>query len=314
MRIPIPPIFVYEMADGQWELVDGLQRLSTILEFTGNLRHPDTKDIIPAISLAGTTYLPSLSGAYWSPEFVPEDTPQAFAFDGALQRAVRRAKLGVQILEKKSDQKSKYDLFQRLNSGGAIANAQELRNCTIIMYNEAFFNNIKSLSEINSFKELTQFSENELKLSRDMEFVCRFISFLYETYTPGVDIEIYVDRAIINISDQARHDSYSKINADFSSTFDLILKSVGKDGLKRFTDGEFKGRIGRTALEIICIGIAKNIDSISALKNKEDFISSQIKTLWSEPDINRFTSAGVSGTDRVRRTIPFGMHWFDPAK
>ena len=33
LGIPLPPIFVYERPDGTWELVDGLQRLSTILEF-----------------------------------------------------------------------------------------------------------------------------------------------------------------------------------------------------------------------------------------------------------------------------------------
>jgi uncharacterized protein with ParB-like and HNH nuclease domain len=37
LGIPIPPIFVFETDKGQWELIDGLQRLSTILEFMGLL-------------------------------------------------------------------------------------------------------------------------------------------------------------------------------------------------------------------------------------------------------------------------------------
>src|ERR1700712_1798118 len=36
--IPIPPIFVAEDKDGRWELVDGLQRLSTIFSFFGILK------------------------------------------------------------------------------------------------------------------------------------------------------------------------------------------------------------------------------------------------------------------------------------
>ena len=35
--IPIPPVFVAEDDSGRWELVDGLQRLSTIFSFFGNL-------------------------------------------------------------------------------------------------------------------------------------------------------------------------------------------------------------------------------------------------------------------------------------
>src|SRR5689334_20890063 len=33
LEIPIPPLFFYEREDGVWELLDGLQRFSTILRF-----------------------------------------------------------------------------------------------------------------------------------------------------------------------------------------------------------------------------------------------------------------------------------------
>src|SRR5580692_3883275 len=41
LGIPLPPIFVFEKEDGRWELIDGLQRISTILEFMGRLRKLD---------------------------------------------------------------------------------------------------------------------------------------------------------------------------------------------------------------------------------------------------------------------------------
>jgi len=37
LGIPIPQIFVSQRADGVWDVVDGLQRLSTIFEFAGIL-------------------------------------------------------------------------------------------------------------------------------------------------------------------------------------------------------------------------------------------------------------------------------------
>lgn len=47
LGIPIPPIFVAEDNDGRWELVDGLQRISTVLSFFGILRtdNPETSGV-----------------------------------------------------------------------------------------------------------------------------------------------------------------------------------------------------------------------------------------------------------------------------
>ena len=33
LGIPIPPIYVYQDSEGKWNLIDGLQRLSTIFKF-----------------------------------------------------------------------------------------------------------------------------------------------------------------------------------------------------------------------------------------------------------------------------------------
>src|SRR5258708_36415308 len=37
LEMPIPPIFVVEVDDGKWELIDGLQRISSYLHFIGQL-------------------------------------------------------------------------------------------------------------------------------------------------------------------------------------------------------------------------------------------------------------------------------------
>lgn len=66
VRIPLPPIFIFELSDSKWEVIDGLQRLSTILEFMGELKDPDGGDNIFPKSLVGTQYLPKLRGAFWS--------------------------------------------------------------------------------------------------------------------------------------------------------------------------------------------------------------------------------------------------------
>src|SRR5258705_3761871 len=65
LGIPIPSIFVFEKDDSKWELIDGLQRISTLLEFMGVLKAPGTNQSFPPSILEGTHYLPSLRNAVW---------------------------------------------------------------------------------------------------------------------------------------------------------------------------------------------------------------------------------------------------------
>src|SRR5206468_266785 len=40
LEIPIPPLFFYENSDGTWDLLDGLQRFSTVLRFFNSTEIP----------------------------------------------------------------------------------------------------------------------------------------------------------------------------------------------------------------------------------------------------------------------------------
>ena len=57
LGIPLPSIFVMQRQDQVWEVIDGLQRISTILEFVGKLKSPDGNKVAPS-KLLGTEYLP----------------------------------------------------------------------------------------------------------------------------------------------------------------------------------------------------------------------------------------------------------------
>src|SRR5271157_2427634 len=153
LGIPLPSIFVFEKENGSWELIDGLQRVSTILEFMGKLPSPDGGLEPPSI-LEATKYLPSLHNAVWErSEFVP-DVPldQQNEIDKSHQLSIRRARIGVEILKRPSDDQTKFDLFQRLNAGGTQANAQELRNCIMLMVNGEYYRAVKAATEQQPFR------------------------------------------------------------------------------------------------------------------------------------------------------------------
>ena len=67
LGIPIPPIFVFQTENGVWELIDGLQRLSTIFQFI-NVLKGDRAEELGTLVLSGTNFLPALAGSVGSPQ------------------------------------------------------------------------------------------------------------------------------------------------------------------------------------------------------------------------------------------------------
>jgi len=122
LGIPIPQIFVAQREDGVWDVVDGLQRLSTIYQFAGILQDKDKK-VVPPLELERTKYLPSLEGKKWDD---PDDPDNSLTSSQRL--IIKRSKIDVSIILRESDEASKYELFQRLNTGGSPLSEQEVRN------------------------------------------------------------------------------------------------------------------------------------------------------------------------------------------
>jgi uncharacterized protein with ParB-like and HNH nuclease domain len=119
LGIPIPQIFVAQREDGIWDVVDGLQRLSTIFQFAGILTDEDGKLIEP-LTLEATKYLPSLAGKRWE-----DDNPQQ-SLTAPQRLIIKRTKIDVSILLRESSDKTQYELFQRLNTGGSPLSDQEV--------------------------------------------------------------------------------------------------------------------------------------------------------------------------------------------
>ena len=65
LNIPIPSIFVSQNVEGIWDVIDGVQRLSTIFQFVGIFKDDEGKLYEPLI-LQKTDYLPSFEGMMWT--------------------------------------------------------------------------------------------------------------------------------------------------------------------------------------------------------------------------------------------------------
>lgn len=140
LGIPIPQIFVAQRPDGVWDVVDGLQRLSTIYQFLGILKN-DRGEIVEPLALERTRYLPSLAGYKWEDPHDPNHS-----LDASQRLLIKRAKIDVSIILRESEPKAKYELFQRLNTGGSLLSDQEVRNAILVMVNQDFYLWLRGLS------------------------------------------------------------------------------------------------------------------------------------------------------------------------
>lgn len=304
-----------------------MQRLSTILEFMGELKDPDSESLTCPLALVGTQYLPSLRGAFWSEALMNQrtllDADKAekspndfidnseiyFALDGDVQRAIKRTKIGVQLLEKKSDPKSKYDLFQRLNSGRIAANDQEIRNCAIVMVNAGFYQQMKDFAEDEKFSKIIPLGRQSIRKSNHLNNLSKIISFSFRDYDVGVDIEEFVTNAMIEIASSTQED-ISDIFDSLNEGMDILISACGYNALRPYRDGKFTGRIGRTSMEIILVGLLKCLDNVKSKPDPAEFVRERVISFWGSENSKKFSAAGIAGTDRVQFTVPLGISLF----
>lgn len=310
LGIPLPSIFVFESEGGKWELIDGLQRLSTILEFMGQLKSPDGGRTPPSI-LEATKYLPSLHNAVWEPSKEIDEVPlkQQVAIGKERQLAIRRGRLGVEILKRPSDIQTKYDLFQRLNAGGTQANAQELRNCIMLMVHPDNFRRIKAAAEEEAFLKVVSLSEEQIEKQRHMELAVRFLVHANVPYDGSLDVEEYIDEGIVTV---LKSPIATRLITNLKQTFKMLYELVGADALRRFDGTRHIGKVGLVGLEGIAVGIGKNLKNIRSLNDPGSFLTKKIRTFWAQSDLETFMSPGLRGTIRIQRTVPFGEQWFSP--
>lgn len=309
MGIPLPPIFVFETQASKWEVIDGLQRISTILEFMGLLK-VDGKIQIPSI-LEATKYLPSLRNSVWQEsDLIDVSVAEQNPLSISQQLAVRRSRLGVEILKRPSDDNTKYDLFQRLNSAGTPANPQEIRNCIIIMISSRYFKFMQVLAESADFLNVVGLTDDQRDKQRHLEYASRFLTHAFVDYDGKLDVEEFIDeslKTLANIGEQA------KTKRVFIGTFKLLNEVFQENALRRRqANGAHGGRIGLAAFEAIAVGVGRNYAAISKLADPKEYVRRRVISFWKSTRIEKFFTPGMRGTIRIDRTVPFGQEWFKP--
>lgn len=305
LGIPIPPVFVSQRSDGVWDVVDGLQRLSTIFQLVGILKDEDG-NVEPQLRLSGTKYLPSLEGKIWEdPESPDSELPSE------LRLIIKRSKINVSIILKESDENAKYDLFQRLNTGGSSLSPQEVRNCLLVMINKDFYKWMLELSKFEAFQECVALSDRPLSESYDMELILRFMIFSLideEELAELKDVGVFVTEKMTEKASDPGFD-FDMWRSLFESTFTKLRDEAGENSFKRYhvEKQKFLGGFLLSQFEVVAYGLAWNLHKG---KHVED-VSQKISAIWSDERYTNWSGSGVTATRRLKRILPLGREIFD---
>ncbi|MFH1862907.1 MAG: DUF262 domain-containing protein, partial [bacterium] len=255
LGIPIPSIFVSQREDGVWDVVDGVQRLSTIFEFTGILRDRD-KNTLPHSQLVGTEYLPCLDGMVWQ-----DDANTEISFPNSLRLDFKRQKLDLKIIKKESDENTKYDLFERINTLGSKLSDQEVRNCLLVMINPDMYRWLEELAEYEPFRDTTSLTDRTLLERYDIELILRFLvlSREEETALRNVrDVADFVTRGMRMLADD-RDFNQDFERSVFEKTFSNIFAVLGPGCFTRVDSGRGRGGFLISVFEVVAAGLGWQI-------------------------------------------------------
>jgi hypothetical protein len=302
LGIPLPAFYFNQDREGTYQVVDGVQRLSTIRSFMVDEHTLEQGDL---------EYLQGLDGLTYS------------QLEPVLQRRFRSTQIVVHVIEPQTPDEIKYDIFGRVSTLGEPLSAQEIRHAMSKARSREF---LHVLVHLNSFDEATNFhfyrkapgaAESGLhddKRMTDRELAlrfCAFSDFSLEEYRKFENLDAYL------VEFTRRIDGRSAENAALSNTRLAELRDaferaminanaiLGRDAFRRWNpDTGRRGPINRAVFEAQSIALSKyQPDDLHA---RTEQVRKALQDAFKDPEyVQAVTvSTGDSGAIdlRLRRT------------
>ena len=253
VNIPVPPVFLYENEFARYEVMDGQQRVSAILEYFEN-----------QFALRSLEILDSLHGRRF------HELPRE------IRAGLERRSLPAIILLKESapspesaDQLRRY-VFQRLNTGGVRLNAQEVRNS---VYAGPFNDLLIELSRHLLFTSMwdippvepNEQTEPSAKLRRnvlyrqmqDTELVLRVFGLLDPRNIAG-GMRNTLDNTMVKYF-SANHVELGQLKEQFLRALELA-DAIGGEGVFRLPgSGSKRGRLSASLFDGIMVALIRKL-------------------------------------------------------
>ena len=300
LNIPSPPLFLATNTNGAFEVIDGLQRVSTLIKFFSDeifsaeqqaavldKSEPDN-DLTTALVLAEGPIIKSLEG--FSATTLPE----------ALVRTVRYARITVILLEKESSSRARYEVFKRLNKQGSLLSDQEIRNCTARLLGTEFPTKLREISKTKIIHEALLLSTEEEKKMKVDEMILRLLAFSNDSTQPKHNVSEFLDEFMAYAA-EGKFRLDPKIEDRIIKTFEMIYQAVPDGKAFRFQRGGFSSNL----YDVVATGVYANLETLTSVEVKK-----RIELLLAGEEIKDVTGGGSNSRKKMTGRINLGRTWF----
>lgn len=283
LGLPIPPLFLLEVGNSEYELIDGFQRLTTVTNYVNgepwNVASSGKKKRKSKLSGRIMEELIGKSFDQLGPEY---------------QRIIKRSTIPLIEFRQigSEDYSSKYLIFERINTGSVKLNSMQIRKSL------AYGDFITSLYEIaDSCDELKRlFSNNAIKKDAHVEALLRII-VMSDIYYDGYKVEKAGINNILNgyCEKNKKKEVGEKYKIELSKAIELMLlvfeneKNIFRK-VEKSKDNEliFVGNLNVSILEAM-LGVVINkksmVEKVDAAKIRDRYKTIMFEIL--EKSFNR---------------------------
>ena len=308
LGIPLPSIFVSQRTDGVWDVVDGLQRLSTIFSFLGELKGDDD-NLLQPLELKATKYLPSLNGKVWEGKHNPSREIHA-----DIKRVFKREKLDIKMIKRESESDTKLELFQRLNTGGSRLSDQEVRNCMLLMINPDRFDWVQSRANDLDFINTLPLSSKQIEEKYRHELFLRFIvqrHYSEDIRKENSDVGPYLDAELNRIFSSTENIfDYDNEERIFKETFQLCNEALDEKAFKKYnqTKERWEGAVSIPVFEALTTAVSFYIQNNPEYEREElkDKIITTSQMLTSTDEFSNPNNRSIRPLDRMVIMVTLG--------
>ncbi|OFX44238.1 MAG: hypothetical protein A2046_07710 [Bacteroidetes bacterium GWA2_30_7] len=203
LDIPIPPLYFDIISKSEWLIIDGLQRISTIVDFFNDV-----------FELKELDFLPELNSKKFS------------MLDRETQRNFEEAELTIFSVLPGTPRKVRYKIFKNINTSALVLTRQEIRHAMnedekIDGFTPSRY--VKELADI--LNKYINIHERDIDRMYDRELALRYVTFriFYYKVDYRPNIADFLDEAMENMY------SYKKNNLEkFKNEFHNILSTLTK--------------------------------------------------------------------------------------
>lgn len=286
--LPIPSMcFAHDWKKDQYQVIDGLQRISTIVKFLDEdkkWRLSKVKDIEPRI--AGKTVAEVREGSLSLRKFY--DRVENMSIPVTILRC---------DMSKSSHSEYVFTIFHRLNTGGAKLNNQEIRNC---IFNGNFNKMLAQLDAFPDWRTLNKMSSDGSYRYTKQELILRLFAF-HENYLG------YSGRLSKFLNEYMKKHRHAK--PDFLEEKEKLFKETVSIALAKVWDGDAPPRINVSLFEATLVGVASNLNFLR--EASPELCKEKLKNLMASDAFSTDKlKEGLSGKPRVIERMTTAINIF----